>query len=522
MGLYFYMWIGIVFSSIIITFVLSWFFSSKIGKSKIKEASINAKKICEDAEKEANTIKREKLLEVKDEWYKQKQKFESDTKQKKNELEKLERTLSSKELSLERKAELLNKSERDIKKIEQSVTDRTKNIEGKEKKLEELMKKELENLEKVSHMTASEAKKILMDSLIDKAKRDTALMVKEMLENARLTANREAKEIIISAIQRSAVDHAVENTVSVVNLPNEDMKGRIIGRDGRNIRAFETVTGVEVIVDDTPEAVVLSAFDPIRREIARMSLENLIEDGRIHPARIEDVVEKTTKEMEDIIIEAGQQSLVEAGVAKMHPELIKLLGKLKYRTSYGQNVLQHAIEVAHLSGLMASSLGLDANIAKRAGLLHDIGKAIDRFTEGTHAEIGFDIAKRYKENEIVLNAIEAHHEDKDAISPITILVQAADSISSSRPGARRANLEGYIRRMQNLEQVAESFKGVSKTYAIQAGREVRVIVEPENVDDLTSFQISQDLAEKIEKEMEYPGQIKVTVIREYRAVTYAK
>jgi len=517
-----YIWIGIIFLSIVITFVLSWYVSSNIGKTKIKEATEKANNIVKEAEKEAQTLKKEKLLEVKDEWYKLKQKFENETKGKKHELEKIEKAIESRESSLERRAELLSKSEKEIKKLEMDLVEKSKIVGEKEKTLNEFIKKENEQLEKISHISSAEAKKLLMDSMVEKAKRDSGLMVKEILENTRLAANKEAKEIIVSAIQRSAVDHTVESTVSVLNIPNEEMKGRIIGRDGRNIRAFETVTGVEVIVDDTPEAVVLSAFDPVRREIARMALEKLIEDGRIHPARIEDIVEKTKKEMEDIIVETGEQALVEAGVPKVHPELIKLIGKLKYRTSYGQNVLQHSIEVAHLAGLMAASLGLDANLAKRAGLLHDIGKAIDRYTEGTHSQIGVEIAKRYHEGQIVLNAIEGHHEDVIAISPITVLIQAADSVSSSRPGARRATLEGYIKRLEQLEKLAESFKGVSKTYAIQAGREIRVIVEPEKVDDLQAFQISQDIAQGIEKEMEYPGQVKVTVIREYRSVSYAK
>ncbi len=517
-----YVCIGIVVVAIAITYILIWNMSSNIGKNKIKDAVEKAKNIIREAEKESNTLKKEKLLEAKDEWYKLKQKFENDTRGRKSELEKFERSLSSRESSLERRAELLNKTEKEMRKLEKDVINKSKVIEKREKELGEMLKEGKEQLEKISHMSSAEAKKLLMDSLVDKAKRDSISIIKEIRENARLNANKEAKEIIISAIQRSAVDHAVENTVSVVNLPSEEMKGRIIGRDGRNIRSFETATGVEVIVDDTPEAVVLSSFDPIRREVARMALEKLIADGRIHPARIEDVVEKAKKELEEMANEAGEQALVEVGIPKLHPELIKYLGKLKYRTSYGQNVLQHSIEVAHLSGLMAASLGMDAHLAKRAGLLHDIGKAIDRYTEGTHTSIGVDIAKRFHENPIIINAIEGHHDDSEITSPITVLIQAADSISSSRPGARRATLEGYIRRLDNLEKLAESFKGVSKTYAIQAGREIRVIVEQDKIDDLTAYQISQDVAERIQKEMEYPGQIKVTVIREYRAVSYAK
>lgn len=517
-----FIWIGFVLLGIIITYVLCWHVSLNTGKNKIKNAEEKADLILKDAEKESATLKKEKLLEVKDEWYKLKQKFDKETKNRKYEIEKIEKNIATRESSLERRAELLGKTESEIKNLEKEIIEKSKVIEKKNEELNNLIKKENEQLEKISHMTPSEAKKLLMDTLIEKAKRDSVLMVKEILENARLTANREAKEIIVSAIQRSAVDHVVESTVSVVNLPNEEMKGRIIGRDGRNIRAFETSTGVEVIVDDTPEAVVLSSFDPIRREVARMALEKLIEDGRIHPARIEDIIEKTQKEMEEMITQAGEQALIEAGVSKVHPEIIKHIGKLRYRTSYGQNVLQHSMEVSHLAGLMASILELDANLAKRAGLLHDIGKAIDRYTEGTHSSIGGEIARQYHEDPIVINSIEGHHEDIEIISPITVLVQAADSISSSRPGARRATLESYVKRLEQLEKIAESFKGVSKTYVIQAGREIRIIVEPDKIDDLESFQIAQDISQKIQSEMEYPGQIKVTVIREYRAVTYAK
>jgi ribonuclease Y len=346
--------------------------------------------------------------------------------------------------------------------------------------------------------------------------------MKDIKDKARINAKKEAREIIIQAIQHTAADHSVETTVSVVNLPNDEMKGRIIGREGRNIRAFETATGIEVIVDDTPEAVILSGFDPYRREVAKLALEKLIVDGRIHPARIEELVEKSKQEMNEKVVEEGEKALLDCGVHEVHPELVKLLGKLKYRTSYGQNVLQHSIEVSFLAGLMAAELRLDPVLAKRAGLLHDIGKAIDKYTEGTHTSIGIELARKYGEGEIVQNAIESHHEDVPMISPISVLVQAADAISGSRPGARRETLEGYVKRLQKLEELAESFNGVTKTYAIQAGREVRVMVEHEKIDDANADQLAGDIANKIQSEMEYPGQIKVTVIREYRAVDYAK
>ena len=347
-------------------------------------------------------------------------------------------------------------------------------------------------------------------------------MVKDIKDQSRLTANREAQEIIISAIQRTAADHSTETTVSVVHLPNDEMKGRIIGREGRNIRSFENATGIDVIVDDTPEAVILSGFDPYRREIAKRALEQLISDGRIHPGRIEDILEKTRKEMEEHIQQLGEQAMLDTSVHGLHPELVKLLGKLNYRTSYGQNVLQHAVEVSHLAGLMAAELRLDAVVAKRAGLLHDIGKAVDKDTEGTHFQIGAELAKKYGEGPIVENAIASHHDEVEMISPISALVQAADAISGSRPGARRETLEGYIKRLEKLEGIAESFQGVSKTYAIQAGREIRVLVQPDKISDAVSEQLAADIAERIQSEMEYPGQIKVTVIREYRAVDYAK
>ncbi|MBN1154682.1 ribonuclease Y [candidate division KSB1 bacterium] len=516
-----YWMIGILIVGVV-AFISGWLSSKKIGQGKVVNAEKLAEKIITEAEKSAETLKKEKLLEVKDEWIKLKQDFENETKSRRNEIQQLEKKLTSREMNMDRKVDLLNQKEKELNKIERIMKSKESAISNREAELEQLIKEQNIKLEKISGISREEAKQILMDNLIDKAKQEAAQTVKEIKEKAKQTANKEAKEIIIQAIQRSAADHSVETTVSVVNLPSDEMKGRIIGREGRNIRAFETATGIEVIVDDTPEAVILSGFDPYRREIARLSLEKLITDGRIHPARIEEIVEKSKQEMEEKIVEIGEQALLDTGIHGVHAELIKLLGKLNYRTSYGQNVLQHSIEVAYLCGLMAAELELDASLAKRAALLHDIGKAIDKNTEGTHTEIGVEIAQKYKEPPVVLNAIACHHEDVEPTSPISILVQAADAISSSRPGARRETLEGYVKRLHKLEELAESFHGVVKTYAIQAGREIRVIVEHEAINDAMADQLAGDIAQKIQGEMEYPGQIKVTVIREYRAIDYAK
>ena len=512
----------ICLGAILISILTSRYLSTRIGKNKIKGAEAQAEKIIREAEKEAASTKKEKLLEVKDEWYGLKHKFEQETKDKRKDIERQEKILANREMSIDRKADLINKTEQELKQREREVQQKSKELEQKDIELKNMVEQETEQLERIAGLTSAEAKKILTDNLIEKAKQSAAMMIKEIRENAKLTANREAREIIVSSIERSASDHSVENSVSVVQLPGDDMKGRIIGREGRNIRAFETATGVEIIVDDTPEAVVLSAFDPVRREIAKMALEALVSDGRIHPARIEDVVEKAKKDMDEIIIQAGEQACLDANVPSPHPELIKLLGRMKFRTSYGQNVLAHSVEVSRLCGLMASSLGIDAGTSRRAGLLHDIGKAIDKDVDGTHTEIGVELAKRYNEGPIVVNSIASHHEDVEAISPISVLVKAADAISGSRPGARRDTLEGYIKRLEKLEKVAESFAGVSKTYAIQAGREIRVIVEPEKIDDIKAAQLAEDISAKIQSELEYPGQIKVTVIREFRAIDYAK
>jgi ribonuclease Y len=506
----------------VLAFLLGWFISRRIGEMKLGKADELAKKIIQEAEKEAEIKKKEAILEARDEWYKAKVNFEKELQIKKAELGRLEKRFAEREANLDRKVDILSKKEREIQNRDKILFAREKAVRTKGDQLDRLIADQNKQLEKIAQMTSEEAKKLLMENLESQARQAAAQLIKEIKEQAEQTAEKEAKNIIISAVQRCAADHTVESTVSVVNLPNEEMKGRIIGREGRNIRSFETATAIDVIVDDTPEAVILSGYDPIRREVARMALEKLITDGRIHPARIEEVVTKAEKEMEVIIRETGEQACFDVGIHGIHPELVKLLGKLQYRTSYGQNVLQHSEEVAFLAGLMAAELGMDPNVAKRAGLLHDVGKAVDRETEGTHTQIGYNVAQKYGENPIVLNAIASHHEDVISESPYSVLVQAADAISGARPGARRETLEGYVKRLEKLEELADSFKGVAKSYAIQAGREIRVIVEHERIDDLGATELANEMAKKIEAELEYPGQIKVTVIRETRAVEYAK
>lgn len=516
------MTIAIVSAAAIVSFLLGWFISRRIGEIKVGKAEELAKKIIEEGEKEAKIKKKEAILEAKDEWYKAKVNFEKELQIKKSELGRLEKRLSDREASLDRKVDILTKKERDVQNRDKILFAREKAVRAKSDELSRKIADQNKQLERIAQMTAEDAKKLLMENLESQARQEAAQLIKEIKDNAEQTAEKEAKNIIISAIQRCAADHTVESTVSVVNLPNDEMKGRIIGREGRNIRSFETATGIDVIVDDTPEAVILSGYDPIRREIARMALEKLITDGRIHPARIEEVVGKAEKEMEVIVRETGEQASFDVGIHGIHPELVKLLGKLQFRTSYGQNVLQHSEEVAFLAGLMAAELGLDANLAKRAGLLHDVGKAVDRETEGTHTQIGYNVAQKFGENPMVLNAIASHHEDVTSESPYSVLIQAADAISGARPGARRETLEGYIKRLDKLEELADSFKGVAKSYAIQAGREIRVIVEHERIDDQGATELANEMAKKIEAELEYPGQIKVTVIRETRAIEYAK
>jgi len=514
--------VGVGVAAAVIFYFLGWLMARKVGQSKIARAEEVSATIIREAEKEAEIKKKEAILEAKDEWYKAKVSFERELQIKRSEFQKTEKQLLERETNLNRKVDVLGKKEKEYQNKERALLAKEKAVSVREVELDHLISVQNEQLERIAGMTSEEAKKILMANLEQAAHRDAAGRVKEILEEAEQNAEKEAREIIIGAIYRCAADHTVESTVSVVSLPNDEMKGRIIGREGRNIRSFETATGVDVIVDDTPEAVILSGYDPVRREVARLSLEKLVADGRIHPARIEEVVEKTEKEIEIKIREAGEQACFDVGIHSLHRDIVWLLGKLHFRTSYGQNVLQHSVEVSTLCGIMAAELGLDPVTAKRGGLLHDIGKAIDRDTEGTHTQIGVALLKRFNEVPEVLNAIEAHHGDVPATSPYPILVQAADAISGARPGARREPLEGYIKRLEKLEELADSFHGVAKAYAIQAGREVRVIVENQEVDDVGATLLASDIAKKIQSEMEYPGQIKVTVIRESRAIDYAK
>ncbi|HKK19859.1 MAG TPA: ribonuclease Y [candidate division Zixibacteria bacterium] len=504
------------------SFLLFAYLARRANATKLTEAQAAAKKIINEAENEAKIRKKEAVLEAREEWLKLKSEFETESEKKRRELEDLEKRLDVQQSGLEKKLEFLEVRDREFSSREKNLVGREKGIELRENELTQIIDAQNDKLQKIAQMTPEEAKRQLMDNMIHAAKAEAAAHIKEIKEKAEQDAEKEVKEIILSAIYRCAADHTVESTVSVVNLPSDEMKGRIIGREGRNIRSFETATGIDVIVDDTPEAVILSGYDPVRREIARMALEKLIADGRIHPTRIEEVVEKAQKEMEVIVREAGEQACFELGIHGLHPEIVYQMGKLNFRTSYGQNVLAHSKEVAMLCGLMAAELELDAQVAKRCGLLHDIGKAIDRETEGTHTQIGADFMRRFKESEYVINAIESHHGDVPMNSPYPVLVQAADAISGARPGARREPLEAYVKRLQQLEELADSFKGVAKAYAIQAGREIRVIVENENLDDLGTTILATDIADKIEKEMQYPGQIKVTVIRETRATEYAK
>lgn len=506
----------------VLALVIGMLISRRTGESRIANAETLAQKIIAEAEKTAEITKKEASLESRDEWLKAKQKFEKDTQSRKNEIQKLEQILTAKEGNLNRKVDILDKKENEITYREKTVASKEKTNEAKENKLDGLIAEQNVKLEKIAGMTSEEAKKLLIANLEEEARRDAVRLIKDIKDDAERTAEKEAKNIIIMAIQRCAADHSAESCVSVVSLPTDEMKGRIIGREGRNIRAFETATGIDVIVDDTPEAVILSGYDPVRRETARMALEKLIIDGRIHPSRIEEVVVKAEKEMEVIVRETGEQACFDVGVHGVHPEIVRLLGKLHFRTSYGQNVLQHSKEVATICGIMAAELGLDGTLAKRAGLLHDIGKAIDRETEGTHTEIGVNFVSKFNENQTVLNAIASHHEDVPMETPFAVLVQAADAISGARPGARRETLEGYIKRLEKLEEMADGFRGVSKAYAIQAGREIRVMVESDQLDDIGSSALANEIARKIEAEMEYPGQIKVTVIREVRAIDYAK
>ena len=513
---------AIALASALLFFVVGWFVGRSLIRAKFAAAQKDAERIVADAQKEAETTFKEKMLELKNEQLHLRTELENEMRQKRDELARMDRSLKDRELIVKNKGEDLDRKNKEVERLVQSNTQREKAMQQKQAKIDAMEAETQAVLERVAGLTKEQALDELKESLLEKARESTAELVKDMRDKARLTAAKEAKEVVIAAIQRSAADHAVESTVSVVQIPNDEIKGRIIGREGRNIRAFEMATGVDIIVDDTPEAVIISAFDPLRREIARMALERLMADGRIHPGRIEELVKKCEKEMMEQLVQIGDNACHEAGVSGLHPELIKLLGRLKFRTSYGQNILQHSIEVAHLTGLMCAQCGLDAKLGRRSGLLHDIGKAIDRFTEGTHVQIGVELAKKYREPKVVINTIAAHHGDEEFISPIAVLAQAADAISGARPGARRETLEIYIQRLHKLEEITNGFRGVQRSYAIQAGREVRVLVEPERITDAMAEVMAMDIAKKIESDMEYPGQIKVTVLREFRATGVAK
>ena len=485
------------------------------AESKIGNAEARAREIIDDAVKTAEAKKKESLLEIKEESIKNKNELEKETKERRSELQRYEKRVLSKEETLDKKSEA-------IERREAGFTAKEKELKQREAKVEELSQQRVQELERISGLTSEQAKEYLLKTVEEDVKHDTAKMIKELEAQAKEEADKKAKEYVVTAIQRCAADHVAETTISVVQLPSDEMKGRIIGREGRNIRTLETLTGVELIIDDTPEAVVLSGFDPIRREVARIALEKLIVDGRIHPARIEEMVEKAQKEVDTMIREEGEAAALEVGVHGIHPELIKLLGRMKFRTSYGQNALKHSIEVAQLSGLLAGEIGLDVRLAKRAGLLHDIGKSIDHDVEGSHIQIGVDLCRKYKESPTVINAVEAHHGDVEPETLIACVVQAADTISAARPGARRETLETYTNRLKQLEDITNQFKGVDKSFAIQAGREIRVMVVPEQVSDADMVLLARDIAKQIEFELEYPGQIKVNVIRESRVTDYAK
>jgi ribonuclease Y len=505
-----------------LAFFSGWLLNARMGKHKILNAEDRAKRILDDAEKEAANLKKEKILEAKDEWYKRKKEFDVDVQSKRSKMQASEKQLANREENVERKLDLLNKKETSIQASEKENHEKSKRIEEKDRELHRLIEEENTRLERISGVSREEAKRQLIENLTETAKDEATQFLKDMRDKAKLEAKKEAQKVIVQAIQRSAADYTVETSVSVLNLESDEMKGRIIGREGRNIRAFEAATGVDVIVDDTPEAVILSGFDPFRRQVAKMSLERLIADGRIHPARIEEVVDKVRKELEEEIIHLGENTLLEIGLHTAHPEIVKHIGRMKYRSSYGQNLLQHSIEVAYITGIMAAELKIDTSLAKRAGLLHDIGKTIEKSVEGPHALLGMELCKKFNESLIVCNAVGSHHEDIPMEHPVAALVQAADAISGARPGARRESVEDYIKRLEKLENLAKGFNGVLNTYAIQAGREVRVIVSHEKLDDAAADQLSHDIANKIQQEMEFPGQIKVVVIREFRSIAVAK
>lgn len=505
--------------AVVVTAVITWFASSAyrtgVYEKKIGSAEERSKEIIDEATKTAETKKREALLEAKEENLRAKNELEKETRERRAELSRSERRLVNKEESLDKKLEAMERKENSFAAREEKLKARTQEVEV-------LITKQQEELERISGLTTEQAKEILLKSVEEDVKHDTAKLIRDLENRAKDEAAKKAREYVVTAIQKCAADHVAETTISVVQLPSDEMKGRIIGREGRNIRTLETLTGIDLIIDDTPEAVILSGFDPMRREIAKIALERLITDGRIHPARIEESVEKAQKEVEAMIREEGENAVLEVGLHGIHPELVRLLGKMRFRTSYGQNALKHSIEVAHLCGLLAGEMGLDVRLAKRAGLLHDIGKSLDHDMEGSHVQIGADLCRKYKESATVINAVESHHGDVEPTSLISCLVQAADAISAARPGARRETLETYTNRLRQLEEITNSYKGVEKSYAIQAGREVRVMVIPDQVSDDDMVLMSRDIARQIEAELEYPGQIKVSVIRESRVVEYAK
>ena len=507
--------IAAVLISLAIGIPIGMVYRKKVAESKIQGAENEAKRVLDLAKKEAENLKKEEIFKAKEEIMASRKELDQEIKERRGEVQKQETRLIQKEENLERRSDNFEKKEKELEREMQ-------NIEVQKQELEELHKQELVELQKIAALTKEEAKQRLLSEMEKELTAEKATLIREQEQKTKETVSKNAKEMLCYAIQKCAADHSQETTVSIVALPNDEMKGRIIGREGRNIKALETLTGIDLIIDDTPEAVVLSGFDPLRREVAKIALEKLIDDGRIHPAKIEEMVEKAKEEVENTIKEEGERAVLETGVIGLHPDLVKLIGKLKYRTSYGQNVLNHSIEVSNLARIMAEELGLNPKLARRAGLLHDIGKALDHDMEGTHVEIGVEILKKYKENPLVINAVEAHHGDVEPQTLEAVLIQAADAISASRPGARRETLEAYIKRLQNLEEIADSFEGVEKSFAIQAGREVRIIVKPEKISDDEMTILARDVAKRVENEMDYPGQIKVNIIRETRVVDYAK